>query len=339
MVLGVVGISYREAALKERERAIQYLKSFEENLFLAQNCLGPRGAFVSLLTCHRAELYYYSASPQIAQAALLSEFTSCGVRPYCHRGMSCFSHLFCVTSGLDSLIFGETEIQGQVKRAYLKTAKQRSLPFDLHFLFQKALKEGKDYRSQTIFPRNEVTIETVIRESLLIYGKSVDANLLFVGYSDINRKVAGSLYQNGYYNITFCSRQKVTSPYLTLPREALSFRQSYDVIFFGSSEPASQFLDLSYQTLASVPHRIIFDFNVPRTFLWKEPPKDFIYLDMDFISEYMQKRLPCSEKEANKAKFFLTCAAKKQWEIYEKKSSHISQRQISTSCVHSVLSY
>ncbi|WP_100934431.1 glutamyl-tRNA reductase [Candidatus Chlamydia corallus] len=339
MVLGVVGISYREAALKERERAIQYLQSFEKNLFLAQCFLGERGAFISLLTCHRAELYYYSESPEIAEAALLSEFTSQGMCPYRHRGLSCFTHLFQVTSGVDSLIFGETEIQGQVKRAYLKGGKQRDLPFELHFLFQKALKEGKDYRSRRAFPQHEVNIETIVEETLLSYGKSINTNFLFVGYSDINRKVAARLYQSGYYKITFCSRQEVTGPYRTLSREDLSFREPYDVIFFGSSEPASQFFDLSYESLASIPDRIVFDFNVPRTFLWKKPPKHFIYLDIDFISECVQKRLQCSKEGVNRAKLSLTCAAKKQWEIYEKKSSHISQRQISASCVHSVLSY
>nr|CRI42836.1 Glutamyl-tRNA reductase [Chlamydia pneumoniae] len=339
MVLGVVGISYREAALKERERAIQYLQSFEKNLFLAQRFLGKGGAFIPLLTCHRAELYYYSESPEIAQAALLSELTSQGIRPYRHRGLSCFTHLFQVTSGIDSLIFGETEIQGQVKRAYLKGSKERELSFDLHFLFQKALKEGKEYRSRIGFPDHQVTIESVVQEILLSYDKSIYTNFLFVGYSDINRKVAAYLYQHGYHRITFCSRQQVTAPYRTLSRETLSFRQPYDVIFFGSSESASQFSDLSCESLASIPKRIVFDFNVPRTFLWKETPTGFVYLDIDFISECVQKRLQCTKEGVNKAKLLLTCAAKKQWEIYEKKSSHITQRQISSPRIPSVLSY
>ncbi|EPP32603.1 glutamyl-tRNAGlu reductase, N-terminal domain protein, partial [Chlamydia psittaci C1/97] len=57
MVLGVVGISYREAALKEREAVINILKDFEADSFFSQRFFGDDGSFVLLLTCHRAEIY------------------------------------------------------------------------------------------------------------------------------------------------------------------------------------------------------------------------------------------------------------------------------------------
>ncbi|ADZ18716.1 glutamyl-tRNA reductase [Chlamydia psittaci] len=331
MVLGVVGISYREAALKEREAVINILKDFEADSFFSQRFFGDDGSFVLLLTCHRAEIYYFSKSNRHVQSKLLSRISSLGARPYCYQGLACFTHLFTVTSGMDSLISGETEIQGQVKRAYIKAKTDRELPFALHFLFQKALKEGKDFRSQVSLSHPVVTIESVVEETLDLHGKSTKDKLLFIGYSDINRKIAKGLSAKGYRNLIFCSRKNISIPYDTVARSQLSFREPYDVIFFGSSESAKDFSGLSLESLASIPNRVIFDFNVPRTFTLAESPKDIICLDMDFISERVQKKLQISKQCTDKEKPFLALAARKQWEVYEKKSSHIPSSQVRAS--------
>ncbi|WP_066481805.1 glutamyl-tRNA reductase [Candidatus Chlamydia sanziniae] len=338
MVLGVVGISYREATLKKRERIIEYIRAFDKDRFLTQRLLGRGGTFISLITCHRVEIYYYSKTPEITQLILASSFASRDVQPYCYRDIFCFNHLFHVTSGIESLILGETEIQGQVKRAYLKASAQRQLPFDLHFLFQKALKEGKNFRSQTPIPLPGISIESVVQETLHLHDKSVKSNLLFIGYSDINRRVAKSLYREGYRNITFCSRQKLAIPYPVLPRHTLSFHYPYDIIFFGSSESQKHFNELSLDNLISIPERIVFDFNVPRTFSWKEQPRGFVCLDMDFISECLQRRIQSHAQDTNKVKLSLTFAAEKQWEVYQKKSSYLFQNQVQAAHINSALS-
>ncbi|BAE81749.1 glutamyl tRNA reductase [Chlamydia felis Fe/C-56] len=331
MVLGVVGISYREAALKEREAVINILKTFEADTLLAQRFFGGDGSFVLLLTCHRAEIYYFSKSNANVQSKLLSWISSLGTRPYCYQGLACFTHLFTVTSGMDSLIFGETEIQGQVKRAYIKAKTDRELPFALHFLFQKALKEGKDFRSQVSLSYPVVTMESIVEETLDLHGKSTKDKLLFIGYSDVNRKIAKGLSAKGYRNLIFCSRKNIPIPYDTVARSQLSFGKPYDVIFFGSSESARDFPGLSLESLAGIPNRVVFDFNVPRTFTLVERPEGISYLDMDFISERVQKKLQISKQCTNKEKPFLALAARKQWEVYEKKSSNISLSQIRTS--------
>ncbi|WP_348664146.1 glutamyl-tRNA reductase [Chlamydia vaughanii] len=331
MVLGVVGISYREAALKEREAAINILKDFEANPLFAQRFFGDGGSFILLLTCHRAEIYYFSQSDNQIQSDVISRISSLGARPYCYQGLACFNHLFTVTSGMDSLISGETEIQGQVKRAYIKAKTERSLPFALHFLFQKALKEGKGFRSQVSLSHPVVTIESIVEETLDLHGKSIKDKLLFIGYSDINRKIAKGLSAKGYRNLIFCSRKNLSIPYDTIARSQLSFREPYDVIFFGSSESANDFSGLSLESLASIPSRVIFDFNVPRTFTLMERPKGIICLDMDFISERVQKKLQVNKQSTNKEKPFLALAARKQWEVYEKKCSCMPSSQVRSS--------
>ncbi|MGH2781087.1 MAG: glutamyl-tRNA reductase, partial [Thermoleophilaceae bacterium] len=81
---------------------------------------------VALFTCNRTELYLVTADAVEAENATLAILSrQAGLRPtellgslYSLRGRETVEHLFAVTAGLDSMIVGEAEIQGQVKRAY-----------------------------------------------------------------------------------------------------------------------------------------------------------------------------------------------------------------------------
>ena len=81
---------------------------------------------MAISTCNRTELYLVAADPVEAESAALSVLArQAGIRPtelpdslYALRDRDAVRHLFSVAAGLDSMIVGEAEIQGQVKRAY-----------------------------------------------------------------------------------------------------------------------------------------------------------------------------------------------------------------------------
>ncbi|HEX5895531.1 MAG TPA: hypothetical protein VFY47_04335, partial [Thermoleophilaceae bacterium] len=81
---------------------------------------------VAISTCNRTELYLVTADPVEAENAALGILSrQAGLRPtellgaiYSLRGSAAVEHLFAVTGGLDSMIVGEAEVQGQVKRSY-----------------------------------------------------------------------------------------------------------------------------------------------------------------------------------------------------------------------------
>src|SRR5690606_30288580 len=104
---------------------------------------------VILSTCNRAEIYFSGEDLAAVHSHLLS-FLRAGVDVpfertfYSFFGIDCFFHLCKVASGLDSAIFAESEIQGQVRVAYANAKKLSSC---LHFVFQKALKISKEIRS------------------------------------------------------------------------------------------------------------------------------------------------------------------------------------------------
>src|SRR5947199_4430974 len=120
-----IGVSHKTAPVEVRERlalpdgrAAEFLRDL-------------RGAAevheaVALSTCNRMELYLVVGDPVEAESRVLAMLASlAGIRPtaltsaiYSHRNCDAARHLYRVTAGLESMIIGEAEIQGQVKRAY-----------------------------------------------------------------------------------------------------------------------------------------------------------------------------------------------------------------------------
>ena len=80
------------------------------------------------------------------------------------RGTDAVRHLFRVTAGLDSMVLGEAEIQGQVRRSYdLALSLGTSGPI-INRLFQDALRVGKRVRTETGISRHRASVASVAVE-------------------------------------------------------------------------------------------------------------------------------------------------------------------------------
>src|SRR5205823_6965427 len=108
-------------------------------------------------TCNRTEIYVTSHDPVAAETAVLGMLAaSAGIRPteladaiYSPRNCDAARQLYRVTAGLESMIVGEAEIQGQVRRAHEAAARTDATgPFS-NRLFAAALTTGKRVRSET----------------------------------------------------------------------------------------------------------------------------------------------------------------------------------------------
>src|SRR5579884_1433339 len=120
-----MGVSHKTAPVEVRERLALTEGRAEEFLRELRGAADVYEA-VAISTCNRTELYLVVGDPVEAESTVLAMLSrQASIRPtelasaiYSHRNCDAARHLYRVTAGLESMIVGENEVQGQVKRAY-----------------------------------------------------------------------------------------------------------------------------------------------------------------------------------------------------------------------------
>jgi glutamyl-tRNA reductase len=190
MMLAVIGCSFRNAPVDVRE----HLAFDPARLARALDELSVRyGCEAAILsTCNRVELYL--ARPEAAllpDADLIAEFLAevhrlpaAEIRRhlYEHRGPEAVGHLFRVASSLDSLIVGEAQIAGQVKRAYDLAQERATAGPLLHALFQYAHHVAKRVRTETGIARGRVSVSSAaVDYARQVFERFDDKRVLVIG--------------------------------------------------------------------------------------------------------------------------------------------------------------
>src|SRR5206468_3482114 len=151
MSLAVVGVNHRTAPLEVRGRFAHAPREVPASLERVLSAGAVGGVLLS--TCNRTEFYLAEpgdATPATVWAILterLGEGRSASEYGYLVRDRDAVRHLYRVSAGLDSMILGESQIQGQVREAW-ETSRSLAGPV-LHRLFQSALLVGARVRSET----------------------------------------------------------------------------------------------------------------------------------------------------------------------------------------------
>ncbi|WP_344097354.1 glutamyl-tRNA reductase [Microbacterium deminutum] len=117
---------------------------------------------VVLATCNRFEAYLDIDEPltggrAVAVESAVEAMASASDIPpdvlrgsvSVHEGSDAAAHLFAVTSGLESVVVGEDEISGQVRRALDAARVEGTTSSELERLFQKAAQTSRGVRSRT----------------------------------------------------------------------------------------------------------------------------------------------------------------------------------------------
>jgi glutamyl-tRNA reductase len=209
-----LGVSHRTAPLDLRER-----------LALTEGrSVGVLGELVSservheaaaLSTCNRTELYLVVSDPVEAESAALGVLSrEADIRPtellgrlYALRGAHAAGHLYSVTAGLDSMILGEVEIQGQVKRAYELALVESATGPILNRLFRGALAAGKRARSETGISERGLSIPSVAVElATHTLGDLAARTVLLVGAGETAELTARALAARGVETIFVANR-------------------------------------------------------------------------------------------------------------------------------------
>jgi glutamyl-tRNA reductase len=171
---------------------------------------------VAISTCNRTELHLVATDAVEAESATLGILSrQAGLRPtellgaiYSLRGMEAVEHLFSVTAGLDSMIVGEAEVQGQVKRAYELALVEGVTGPVSNRLFRDALAAGKRARSETGVARSSVSVSSVaVQLAADFLGELGSRRVLVVGAGENAEVTARALRERGVSTVFVANRR------------------------------------------------------------------------------------------------------------------------------------
>ena len=210
-----LGVSHKTAPLELRERlaltegrATGVLGELRES--------GPVAEAAAVSTCNRTELYLVVSDSVAAESVALGALArQAGIRPtelveslYSQRGVGAARHLFTVASGLDSMILGEAEIQGQIKRAYELALVEGATGPILNRLFRGALATGKRVRTETRIGEGGTSVPSAAVElaQSSLGGKLATRRVLLVGAGDTAELTAKALAAKGVEAVFVANR-------------------------------------------------------------------------------------------------------------------------------------
>ncbi len=214
MQIFVAGMNHNTAPLALRERFSfsgmsmdQALESLRKNPTFYESLV--------LSTCNRTEIYGVSEIssdyPQWVTETLTkqkgvpaSEFGHC---LYAWSGPDAVEHLFRVVCGLDSMVLGESEVLGQVKKAYEKASAAKNAGKILHRLFQQSFHVGKSVRSSYAGGCAEVSVSSVAVElAKKIFNVLEDCRVMIVGAGETGEQTLKHLLGGGVRSIVASNR-------------------------------------------------------------------------------------------------------------------------------------
>ncbi|MDX1622937.1 MAG: glutamyl-tRNA reductase [Gemmatimonadota bacterium] len=196
-----MGVSHDTAPIAVRERfafppgtARSLLEEADEEALL-------------LVTCNRTELYGLADPGELARRLVDAAGVEDDRPVFRHGGEEAARHLFEVASGLDSMIVGEPQILGQVKRAMAEARDAGSLGPVLDELARRALQVGRSVRHRTGVGEGLPSIPKVATGlARLVLGDLEGHTVLVVGTGELGRLTAGQLREAGVSRIVVTNR-------------------------------------------------------------------------------------------------------------------------------------
>jgi glutamyl-tRNA reductase len=322
-MISCLSVSYKHASLPSLESlTLKDEATFAQTLFsdkIAQEC-------VLIQTCHRVEIYCMIPSQDRDDAIrrLVKIWsTTTGVSSdiveklaQSYHEKEALEHLFYLTSGLESMVLGEDQILGQVRRAYLDARKSGLTGRVLERIFLKALRVGKRVRTQTKINEGSVSISSAAVE--LAFTQLGDLKLkrvLIIGAGEAGTLAAEALKDRGLSSILIANRTYEKS-------QVLAEKVSGSAIPFGDVPAAICRADLvisaisvkeplfTEQTLSSFminpqgsKQTLIIDISQPRSFEEKVGLFQGICLkSIDDLKQIVDQNLRNREIEAERSK-------------------------------------
>jgi len=279
----LVGLSHKTAPVEIREQVFIPEAGVGECVRrLIDHDLIESGILLS--TCNRTELYAV-ASPDGSPDRLLESF---GLWPhslpfdawrryaYQLSGEDAVAHLFRVASGLDSMVIGEAQILGQIKRALVAARQAGGLDPQLEIIARGAIRAAKRTRHETGIGRRPVSVShAAVAAAASILGDLAGRHVLLIGAGEMSEVALRLLRKQRIGDVYLASRTLERADQVAQPLggQAVAFDAideviaEVDIILTSSSAP-HYVLDAErvggFQSRRAGRSLLIIDMAVPR---------------------------------------------------------------------------
>lgn len=324
MPIVAIGLSHRSAPVDIREK-FAFTDAEIPAVLSEWRGQGLISEAVIVSTCNRVELY--AVTPSAEQNALL-ELRSQLVRSrrsegvdehfYFHAEPASLEHLFKVACGLDSMVLGETEILGQLKKAYDLSLQHKLTGSRLNKAFQRAFNVAKHLRTSTNIQRGSVSVGSAAVElAEKIFSQLDDRQVMVIGAGDTSEKTARALLSRGARSIIVSNRsfERASALATELGGRAVSFDdwavefEHVDIVISSTSAPHYILDRPRLQGLMKVRRNrplLLIDIAVPRDI---DPEVNFlesVYLyNIDDLQEISDNSLKQRQQEISKCELYI----------------------------------
>jgi glutamyl-tRNA reductase len=327
MSIVLVGVNHKSAPIEVRERLAFTEEACAAGLrTLVDGEIVREGLIVS--TCNRVEVLAETASGQLNDTTQrVIEFLSRAdylprsffeTHLYKHTDDMAVRHLFRVTSSLDSMVVGEPQVLGQVRRAYSIALEAGTAGRTLNRLVHHAFRVAKRVRTETGIGSNAVSISYMAVElGKKIFGSLQGHTALLVGAGEMAELSARHLVKAGVSRVLLANR--TVEPAQQLARELGAEVVSFDrlpthlaeadiVICSTAAEHYVITEQMAREALAKRRNRPAFfiDISVPRNIdpaIGKIP--DVFVFDIDDLESVISSNIREREREAERAELIV----------------------------------
>jgi glutamyl-tRNA reductase len=316
-----LGISHKTAPVALRERLALTERGGRE-LLQELTARDEVDEAVAISTCNRTELYLVVSDPVRAEGELLGRLAQrAEIRPtelagvvYSPRNCDAARQLYRVTAGLESMIVGEAEVQGQVKRAYEAALAAGTTGPLTNRLFGAALQAGKRVRSETGIGRERVSVSTVAVDLARdVVGDLRARSVVIIGAGETAELTARALADQGVRTVFVANRHAARARSLAErfggevgSLESLPARlQEADIVVASTSSPhpivGADELELVMRARDGRP-LILIDIAVPRDIEHACGDLDGVSVyDMDDLQAVVARNLEVRDAERTQA--------------------------------------
>ena len=307
------GISHKSTSLEVREKFAFNKEKIDEILANLKG-ITPFDNGVFLSTCNRTEFYSFCKRTQIKDFdTFLERLTGRDINlrkndQYLFSNNDAFKHLLRVMTGIDSMIVGEPDIFGQVKKSFQNSKTFNYLDSELEVIFSRAISLTKEIRSDTQLSKNPLSIASLVENKIL---ETDQKPVLVIGAGDVGKALIKRLNDKGYeislYNRSDIVVEGIKSKSLDCVSKDIN---SFEIVVVAAASE-TPFFDENH---LNKNHCLIFDLAIPRNL--PQRLKDSVNLNvltLDELSGMVNENLKGRKIAVKEAEDFISDHSDKEF--------------------------